>query len=185
MTPGHRSIVRDATSITRQCGTERLLLCAIRFRLQVGLPDEGEGILTTIAVLEGGVGMGMTEFMDAFTREFEGVSEGPEGLAGLGVEGGKDGVGLDEGGEDGEGVDGGGEGEGGEGVDGGAEQGVTGVEGGAELDGVGEDGLGVVVGGYASGVPDVWDMVSVEEVVGVVCVVCVVISGEDVLGVDE
>lgn len=150
-------------------------MCDIRFRLHVALPDEGEGVLTRIAVLEGGVVRGMVEPVDAGVRELEGISEGPEGLAALGVEGsrGKDRVELDKGGEDGEGV----EGE--------AEQDGAGVDGGTELDAVREDWLGVAVGVYVLGVADVLATIGVEEAVAVVCSVCVAVNGDEVLGVED
>lgn len=74
-------------------------MCDIRFRLHVALPVEGEGVLTRIAVLEGGVVRGMVEPVDAGVRELDGMSEGPEGLAALGVGGsrGKDRVELEDG----------------------------------------------------------------------------------------
>lgn len=178
MTPGHRLIVRDGACITFQCQCEinRLfLVCDIRFRLHVALPDEGEGVLTRIAVLEGGVVRGMVEPVDTGVRELEGISEGPEGLAALGVEGsgGKDRVELDKGEEDGEGV----EGE--------AEQDGAGVDAGTELDAVREDWLGVAVGVYVLGVADVLATIGVEEAVAVVCSVCVAVNGDEVLGVED
>lgn len=145
---------------------------------------------------------GMTEPMDVGVRELEGVSEGLDGLVEMRVEGGGgdgaelneggggDGVESDEGGgEDGvesdEGGDDGEEGEDGEGVEGEAEQDGAGVEGGTELGAVGEDELGVVVGEYVLGVADVLDMTGVEEAVGVVCVVCTAVNGDDALGVED
>lgn len=180
MTLGQQPIVRDGACITLQCEIDRLfLMCAIRFRLHVALPVEGEGVPARIAVLEGGVVRGMTEPMDVGMRELDGVSEGLDGLVELGVEGGggEDGAESDEGGEDGE------EGEDGEGGEGEAEQDGAGV-GGAEL-GAFEDGLGVVMGEYVLGAADMLDTSGVEEAVGVVCTVCTAVNGDGALGVED